>query len=84
MVQTAQTQTPDAIPEHAHVGEFLNDADKLGFYQRQVDGLAADDPERPELIRALKAARRAASATALEIAEATELAEAALAAESTE
>lgn len=80
MVHTAQTLTPDALPEGTRPEEFLRDEDLASFYERQ---LAATDPESDEAVelrRLARSARRGARMTALAIAEAQDDAAAELAA----
>ena len=65
MIQTAQTQTGDAIPEGSRPEEFLRDADLVAFYEREVAACPEDtDRDRYNELRArLKAARKAAMFT---------------------
>lgn len=74
MVQTAATQTPEAIPDGLRPEEFLTDADLVGFYQRQIDLLDEDDLERAELQAKATRAKVAAAMTEQGIAEALFLA----------
>ena len=59
MVETAATQTPEAIPEGALPEEFLRDADLPGFYDRQIVAKMAVDPHDPDLPGLVKARTQA-------------------------
>lgn len=68
-IETAETQTPGAIPEGMSPQEFLNDEHLAGFYERQVTAADSSDPALPDLMRAASAARRGAAAVAANIAD---------------
>lgn len=72
MIQTAQTQTGDAIPEGLRVEEFLRDADLLAFYERERAALPddVDDSVRVEYDLKVKRAKRAALFTEIALLEA--------------
>lgn len=63
-IETALTQTPEAIPDGMHPQQFLKDEDLVGFYERQVKAAKPDDKNLPDLVRALGQARRGAAAVA--------------------
>ena len=46
---TKDTMTLADVPKHARPEEFLADADLVGLYQRELDGLKADDPKRAKV-----------------------------------
>lgn len=72
-IATAATMTD--VPKGARPEEFLTDEDLVGFYARQLEGMAEDDPAREETVAAHRRARRAAAANAEAIREAQEDAE---------
>jgi hypothetical protein len=55
MIQTAQTQTGEAIPEGMRPEEFLRDADLPAFYERELAACPCDTHEQ-KLLGAQKAA----------------------------
>ena len=52
------------IPKGRDPGEFLNDADLVTYYERQLAAMKPDDPKRPDLIRYMATIKRSARATA--------------------
>lgn len=73
MIQTAQTQTGDAIPTGTGVEEFLRDADLPAFFERELAACDPTDEERRVgLINRLRAARKAAKFTEIALLDAEE------------
>ena len=56
-IATAATQTVDQIPDGTRPEEFLRDADLVGFYERQLDGMDEKDKGRKDVQRKLRSAR---------------------------
>lgn len=79
-VVTAATMTAADLPKGARPEQFLTDADLVGYRQRELDALPAEDPRRPAADLALRRATKAALITAEAVAEAEALAAAELAA----
>lgn len=73
MIQTAQTQTGDAIPSGTGVEEFLRDADLPAFYERELAACdPADEDRRVSLINRFRAAKKAAKFTEIALLDAEE------------
>lgn len=68
-IETAETQTPGAIPKGRSPQEFLKDEHLPGFYTRQIEEADPGDPAVPDLIRAAGQSARAAAGVAANIAE---------------